>query len=202
MTYLVHHGILGQKWGVRRYQNPDGSLTPAGEKRYGKQVRKAEKEYRKNGYGENYKRVNDSFTKTVLSDKKYLALSKKATELEAKRLLLEKEARYDKNGRFIDEDDSRYEKLLSTDKYIDLDEASRKAYEAKTEYANKLSDKWVDQFKDAVLDDLNITENRELAKKYLRERGSDIYDDNLDWNPDSFYEPDVFDFNWSARNIK
>ena len=31
---LYHHGIKGQKWGVRRYQNPDGSLTAAGEKRY------------------------------------------------------------------------------------------------------------------------------------------------------------------------
>lgn len=30
---LYHHGILGQKWGVRRYQNEDGSLTPAGYKR-------------------------------------------------------------------------------------------------------------------------------------------------------------------------
>ena len=34
--YLYHHGIKGQKWGVRRYQNEDGSLTSAGKKRYEK----------------------------------------------------------------------------------------------------------------------------------------------------------------------
>lgn len=31
--YLEHHGILGMKWGVRRFQREDGSLTPAGKKR-------------------------------------------------------------------------------------------------------------------------------------------------------------------------
>ena len=34
-TYLAHFGIPHQKWGVRRFQNPDGSLTPEGRKRYG-----------------------------------------------------------------------------------------------------------------------------------------------------------------------
>lgn len=31
---LYHHGILGMKWGIRRFQNKDGSLTKAGKKRY------------------------------------------------------------------------------------------------------------------------------------------------------------------------
>ena len=34
MAYLEHHGIPNMKWGVRRYQNPDGSLTELGKKRY------------------------------------------------------------------------------------------------------------------------------------------------------------------------
>ena len=37
---LKHHGILGMKWGVRRYQNKDGTLTSAGKKRYDRDEQK------------------------------------------------------------------------------------------------------------------------------------------------------------------
>lgn len=40
---LYHHGIKGQRWGIRRYQNKDGTLTPAGKKR----AAKLESEYEK-----------------------------------------------------------------------------------------------------------------------------------------------------------
>ena len=48
---LYHYGVIGMKWGVRRYQNADGTLTSAGKKKYSaykdKQIAKSERKIQK-----------------------------------------------------------------------------------------------------------------------------------------------------------
>lgn len=59
---LTHYGILGQRWGVRRFQNEDGSLTPAGEKYYKKQddkwISKKANKIHKESYNKSKKEMN------------------------------------------------------------------------------------------------------------------------------------------------
>lgn len=62
-NYLVHHGIKGQHWGVRRYQNPDGTLTEEGRKRALKQdlkwINKNEKKIYNKAYKESEKDLKE-----------------------------------------------------------------------------------------------------------------------------------------------
>lgn len=75
--YLSHHGTKGMRWGIRRYQNSDGSLTPAGKKRYGTKAnfekvqavkRKGEKLHSKET--ENRKKANARTEKEIAKLKK------------------------------------------------------------------------------------------------------------------------------------
>lgn len=84
-SYLIHYGIPGQKWGVRRWQNEDGSLTPEGYEHYGKdkakQIESKElyKQWKKS-QGYNFG-DNKLLKRKVSEDKKLMNLNKKADEL-------------------------------------------------------------------------------------------------------------------------
>ena len=87
-NYLSHYGILGMKWGVRRYQNKDGSLTAAGKKRYDSELAKVKAEEAKN---KAQQKVLDTRKKTQakLDD---LEARKKAVEVHKKAMKEEEKA--------------------------------------------------------------------------------------------------------------
>lgn len=62
---LTHWGIKGMRWGVRRYQTKDGKLTPAGKKRYDKDVEKLKAENAKLDMQLKTKKAQDKATSTV-----------------------------------------------------------------------------------------------------------------------------------------
>ena len=86
---LYHHGILGQKWGVRRYQNEDGTYTEAGLKRRDKQIRRISTMYdysnkwttRKIGKLEKKGKMNKAAVMKVMKNKNEAARKQKVNAL-------------------------------------------------------------------------------------------------------------------------
>lgn len=77
---LYHHGVKGQKWGVRRYQNKDGSLTYAGKKR----ALKMQDQYTRFSKNKKYRDKDGNFT--YAGRKKKLKMEEKYSELTGKQL--------------------------------------------------------------------------------------------------------------------
>lgn len=81
---IIHAGIKGMKWGVRRYQNSDGSLTPAGKKRYAKnQAQEEHEDYKKAHAKTNVKTMSNAELKAANNrlqmEQQYANLTKKKT---------------------------------------------------------------------------------------------------------------------------
>lgn len=150
---IVHYGIKGQKWGVRRYQNEDGSLTPAGERRANKALKQAQKSAEnenvpgrsKGSSGKNY----DEAEREIIAERDRIV------------------AKYNKQFREIDEKDYSDSDDPEFDRYLDFEKLDLK-YRDEIDKARKWADQklFAAQFKDIGMDD----EQSQKAAEWLRKR--------------------------------
>lgn len=101
---ISHYGVLGQKWGIRRYQNPDGTLTAEGRKRLGKDFKK--------------KSNNDSF-----------AAYRRSKDLDQAGVVSGKDYDVIKAGSTIGRQTSANEKIDSNRKYVYLTDSDKNNYQ-------------------------------------------------------------------------
>lgn len=166
--YLMHHGILGQKWGVRRYQNPDGSLTYEGRKRYLKEgsEEKSQLDKAAANYASSKYRLDEAVRNYM--DKQQRQRFK---ELRADKRLAKVSDRHLRDyymDDLYDEDKAR-ERVLNTNKKLasevektrsEFDDAMRKMYNS---------------VKDTTLDKIKINKKEKDAYK----RFVDLYENEL-----------------------
>lgn len=115
-VYLMHHGIKGQRWGVRRFQNPDGTLTIAGKERYSSTKRVSDDVYTNFAKSKDLsgkvtlaKNTNDAYKEYSNSEYKFL-----------RKLSAEKQKEYDDLKRQQDRYDEKVRSGLKEAGYDDF----------------------------------------------------------------------------------
>ena len=133
---LYHHGVKGQRWGVRRYQNENGSLTSAGVHRYEKSIKRIQK-------------LEKRSNKLNLKAKKF---KKKSADKEFKSLKAWTQEGSEK---------AHYKSLKFNRKAARLEFSAAK----KIKKGNKIYSKLSDEYRNTKMEDIN-PETIEYAKKY------------------------------------
>ena len=134
---LEHHGILGMKWGIRRYQNKDGSFTQAGRKRYNTDVFGSDYNARKKKAKGVTRRLNDSMEELATYDSKIASLNRKKGVVE------QKLSRMDKSN-------PKYTDLKK--QYKDLSKEHKATSKEREEFNKKTNDLWNKTASDPYLD--------------------------------------------------
>lgn len=182
-TELYHYGVKGMKWGVRRYQNKDGSLTPKGKKRYDnmsddklrktlyKQVKKARSEQSdwsnqwnvNNTIGKNSKAVQDKYRK----DQKEYMDSDVYKNAEKRRASLNK--RFDSGKIDADEYDREWEDIQKSVYKAELDNSVRIGSKGR-EYSEAYLETYGKDLNIAYLKDLGYNDRtaKEFAERILK----------------------------------
>lgn len=183
---LYHFGVKGMKWGVRRYQNKDGSLTPKGKKRYGKmsddklqktlykQVKKKRAEQTNwsnqwmvgNTIGKHSKAAQDKFDK----DKSEYANSDAYKQAQKK--LRKLQDRYESGKVDADQYDVEFEKIWdAVSDRPDLQNFVTISHEGR-KYSQAYLDKYGKDINIGYLKDLGYNESvaKEFAERVMRGR--------------------------------
>ena len=177
---LYHHGILGQKWGIRRFQNADGSLTAAGKKRYTKseitEIQGNINNLKKQSINECDKKLNE----TMGVYKNYL----KSMDEDINKTINDKKARLDALSMMKD--------LLGSPKMVDDDELIEyAAYQVassivkesnKTSMLSKAVDKAHEEYMNSVEKYSNdiLTYSKTFSNKKIEKAGKEAYNNIID----------------------
>ena len=185
-NYLAHHGIKGMRWGVRRFQNEDGTLTEAGKKRYQQYSDLSETHYR-NARNESYwrhqiesenKKMGEAWTNTAKWETKAaqnaMKYAKKADKISGKNSAAELEKRMakdkvsdlytEKTFRDFQRQFFRNSSKINTQKQVEdlFDEALKRAQERKD--AKKEAENVSEQEASKALSDKEKQSLADLAK--------------------------------------
>ena len=194
---LAHYGVLGMKWGVRRYRNKDGSLTNAGKKRYGRDLKRAVKkgpEYgdalsvmsketpdirsseSKQAYRDYYKSLNDigEMLNGAFSPEETEVFQKAANRVTKE--LVSKELKKNPNEYTTEKAIFRLEEYM----YVDGGgyKAGMKAFNKKyPDYANlnRKSNKLLDKYISSISNDANKLLDPKIADKQIGLMGNRTY---------------------------
>lgn len=165
--YLSHHGIKGQKWGYRRWQNDDGSLTPAGKEHYSKGVAGFRKGMKERKIGRLDKRIakSNKFLNDPRNQAKLASAQSKNAKYEARRSeYLRKQDRADRAWLF------RGMKQRSADR----------AYRRMMRANRPSSQRFIARYKTVEYNLAADTARRDrAANKYIRRYSQESYDEMM-----------------------
>ena len=120
---LCHYGVKGMKWGVRRYQNKDGTLTNAGKKRLAKSI---QREYPKDTTNEGYKRLVKSVSEELTGETGNLRINERIDDIIAKKKFLNRVQ--DIEDKYFSSDECRSDRRRAYDETVKLFEKDDPEY--------------------------------------------------------------------------